>query len=224
MSGRESQPAAPKVRLRWYQYSLRSLFIFVTLCAIACSWFTTEYRRVERRHLAWKRLDSIAFSSQNGKPPWYSRWLYDLVGDEDCANVGFVVLGNQAEVTDEDLEAAGNFEELYQLCAGSKIVSDRGLKSIEVLTRLVWLDLASANITDAGLLHLRGMKQLEYLGLAGTKITDAGLEHLAVLKQLKNLDVADTRVSAEGINKLRRALPNCKIQTENPRALPQLHD
>ena len=178
VSVRGSQSAPLKPRWRWYQYSLRTLMIFVTLCAVACSWFTTEYRRVERRHWAFERLSSISYTYGIGEPEWYSRWLYHLVGDERCAHVDFWILGNQSDVTDEDMKAVGQFEELSQLWACSEAVSDRGLESIERLTQLEDLKVSSANITDAGLSHLRGMQQLRSLDLDGCGITDAGLNSL----------------------------------------------
>jgi hypothetical protein len=233
-----SQPIPPKLRLRWYQYSLRTLFVFVTLCAVACSWFATEYQRVQRRHRAFEQATEYAYTYGTGEPEWYNRWLYDLVGDERCARVEFLIFNSQSDVTDEDMKAVGQFEELLQLSVPSEAVSDRGLESIEGLTQLVDLGLSSPNITDAGLSHLKGMKelrrlhlggctitdaglevlrgfsQLEYLDLAETGITDAGLERLQGLRHLEELDVTDTRVTAEGVKKLRRALPNCKVHTK----------
>jgi hypothetical protein len=234
----ESQPVSLKPRLRWYQYSLRTLFIFVTLCAIACSWFATEYRRVQRRHLAFEQVTEYAYTYGTGEPEWYNRWLYDLVGDERCARVEFLIFNSQSDVTDEDMKSVGQFEELLQLSVPSDAVSDRGLESIEGLTQLEDLGLSSPNISDAGLAHLSGMKQLrhlrlngckitdggvellkglsqlETLSLAGTKITDVGLERLQGLRHLEELDVTDTRVTAEGVNRFRRALPNCKLHAK----------
>jgi hypothetical protein len=39
MVTKTEQPANPKPKRRWYQYSLRTLLICVTLFAVACSWF-----------------------------------------------------------------------------------------------------------------------------------------------------------------------------------------
>jgi hypothetical protein len=42
MDAIKSQPATPRPKRRWFQYSLRSLMLFVLCCAIACSWFATR--------------------------------------------------------------------------------------------------------------------------------------------------------------------------------------
>jgi hypothetical protein len=51
-------------KLRWYQFSLRSLFIFVTLCSVACSWFIIPTARA-RRLVA----DVTAGNLKKGSPP-----------------------------------------------------------------------------------------------------------------------------------------------------------
>jgi hypothetical protein len=42
-------PATTKRKLRWYQYSLRSLFILSFLVAIASSWLAVEMRQAKRQ-------------------------------------------------------------------------------------------------------------------------------------------------------------------------------
>lgn len=49
-----AKPVAQK--LRWYQFSLRSLLIFVTLVAFACSWFAVRLTRACSQERAVKRL------------------------------------------------------------------------------------------------------------------------------------------------------------------------
>ena len=59
MESTEPQPAAPPFKLRWYQYSLRSLFVFMTLCAVACSWFAVKKRQAdEQRDERTKKLNA----------------------------------------------------------------------------------------------------------------------------------------------------------------------
>ena len=42
MSAAEPPVPVPKSKLRWFQYSLRSLVVFITLCAILCSWLAVK--------------------------------------------------------------------------------------------------------------------------------------------------------------------------------------
>ena len=50
MSGSESKPPTPNRELRWYQYRLRTLLLFMTLCAFACSLLAVllRLRKLER--------------------------------------------------------------------------------------------------------------------------------------------------------------------------------
>ena len=49
------------------------------------------------------------------------------------------------------------------------------------------------------------------VNLEHTGVTDAGLVHLEGLAQLQSLYLRNTNVTDPGIEKLRQALPNCKI-------------
>ena len=42
MTTTDSQSVPPLPKLRWYQYSLRTLLLFVLLCSLLCSWFATR--------------------------------------------------------------------------------------------------------------------------------------------------------------------------------------
>ncbi|MGI9243889.1 MAG: hypothetical protein ACR2RV_24040 [Verrucomicrobiales bacterium] len=66
-------------------------------------------------------------------------------------------------------------------------------------------------VTDAGLVHLKGMTGLTTLGLAGAQITDAGLVHLEGMTGLVLLGLNLTKVTKAGVEKLKAALPKCKI-------------
>ena len=64
---------------------------------------------------------------------------------------------------------------------------------------------------DEGLANLGGFEDLRTLRISNTQISSAGLKHLAGLASLRKLDLRGSAVADEGINKLQRALPNCKI-------------
>ena len=42
----------PRPRMKWYQYSLRSLFVLTVLVAIAGSWFAVKKQQKERERAA----------------------------------------------------------------------------------------------------------------------------------------------------------------------------
>ena len=89
---------------------------------------------------------------------------------------------------------------------GGKIRVGRNKEVVEV-------SLLGPKVTDAALEYVKGMKSLRAMDLTKTKITDAGLEHLKGLSKLKVLVLRDTEVTDKAVNKLRRALPKCKIYT-----------
>ena len=101
--------------------------------------------------------------------------------------------------------------QVYSLnLAGSK-VTDAGLSKLGDLKNLHRLHLEKTGVTDAGLANLKGLSNLEYLNLYGTQVTDAGLSNLEGLKNLKSLYLWQSKVTDAGVDKLKKALPNTRI-------------
>ena len=48
--------SCPKPKRRWLQFSLRTLLVFVTLSAVACSWFVVKMQQVRRQREAVKAI------------------------------------------------------------------------------------------------------------------------------------------------------------------------
>ncbi len=88
--------------------------------------------------------------------------------------------------------------------------ADVGMERIATLVNLKKLSLQGTPLTDAGVKHLERLPGLKQLDLSATRITDAALEHLMGLISLQQLKLPD-RITDEGVNKLRQALPSCKI-------------
>ena len=117
----------------------------------------------------------------------------------------------------------------------------RGLRRLKYLSAEGWIDDASlehvsklerleslyingvAEITDRGLAQIAKLTNLRFLGLGfgaphtvdiqdHMTITDEGLASLYGLKNLESLDLRTTGVTEAGIDKLQKALPNCKIK------------
>jgi hypothetical protein len=195
---RTYQTTTPKSKLRWYQFSLRNLLIFVTLFAIACSWFAVKMQQAERQREAVEAIlkagGGVRYDYQLAgtiippEEPTGPVWLRRLLGDDIFANVAEVSLwGKGTQITDADLE------------------------HLKGLTMLQELQLWGTQITDAGLEHLKGLAQLKKLDLQNTEVTDAGLVHLKGLTNLESLDISKTNVTDAGIKDLQKALPNLKI-------------
>ena len=88
-----------------------------------------------------------------------------------------------------------------------------GLTHLHDQPELSDLSLACPTLSDLGVKPLAGLKRLQRLSLAGSAMTDAGLRHLEEgLTNLTALDLRKTKASAQGIERLQKALPNCKIE------------
>ena len=201
----------PKPKRRWYQFSLRTLLVVMTLACVAFAWtgWRIQQARVNRDGLAaaQKTVDTAIEKAAEERAAimklggwlepkiihrrpqtWLEKVFFDSGGPDDPAD-------------DWILWAYGGVS-----------FGDADLKHFSTLTVLHVLTLDDSNVTDAGLMHLKGLTDLESLFLDGTKVTDAGLEHLKGLTSLLGLFLSDTEVTDEGVEKLQQALPNCTIQ------------
>jgi hypothetical protein len=189
----------PKPNRRWYQFSLRTLLVFVLLASLGASWLAVRLHHARRQRDAVIAIRAAGgtvgydyevdktnmFIVQEAEPP-APPWLEWLFGDDFFADVVLV--------------------DVYEPDFG-----DADVEHLKDLTELRSLQLSSTQVTDAGLEHLKGLANLTDLRLHHTQVTDAGLEHLRGLTKLKALYIPFTRVTSKGVERLQRALPNCEI-------------
>jgi hypothetical protein len=195
----DEQSVKAKQKLRWNQYSLRSLFILMILVAIASSWLAVEMQKAGNQKKTVEAILKLggqvtydyefdASGSQIlGAKPFGPEWLRKLLGDDLFTNVILIGL------------------------SGSKVM-DADLEQYKELKHLKMLMLAKTQVTDAGVKHIKELQQLEYLDLRKTKVTDTGLEYLEGLKQLKFFLLGKTQITDAGVEKLQKSLPNCRIE------------
>jgi uncharacterized protein (TIGR03067 family) len=116
------------------------------------------------------------------------------------------------QITDAGLAHLQGLPELEAIdLRWSHQITDAGLANLKGLPKLNWLVLWGTQISDAGLENLRTLLQLKTLELGRTKVTDAGLPKLERLKNLQSVGFGETPVTSEAKEKLRKALPNCKV-------------
>ncbi len=220
---------------RWYQYSLRTLLIIVTLFAVACSWFTVKMRQAKRQREAVEafsklggtiaydyQLDAFGHFMQGTKPPGPT-WLRKFLGDDFFCTVVDAVPKN-----DTSILILKDFSRIQYLYLFNSQVTDAGLENLKGLTQLKELYVNSTEVTDAGLEHIKGLTQLQRLHLLDTKVTDVGLERFKELTQLKELDLSGTKVTdtgmeyLKGLSQLRVLLiQNTKVTDEGVKKLQQ---
>jgi hypothetical protein len=204
------QPAAPKQKLRWFQYSLRTLLIFVTFFAVACSWFAVKMQQAKRQREAVEAIlkagGEVAYDYQCNesdeftmpdKEPSGPAWLRKIIGDDSLHTVVYAHLENDALMLYlKDLNKIR-----FLILSGSEI-TNIGLEQLKGLTQLQWLQLSNPNVTDTGLRQLKGLTQLKRLVL-GVNVTDTGVEHLKGLSQLKELFLRSPNVTDAGLEHLK---------------------
>lgn len=113
-------------------------------------------------------------------------------------------------VGDETLRIVARLDQLQELIADETAITDAGLVHLAGLSQLRLLHLGQTNVTDDGLVHLLALP-LVLLDLSGTRVTDAGLVHLHDMISLKEVWIVGCACSREGVERLRSALPGCKV-------------
>lgn len=103
------------------------------------------------------------------------------------------------ELTDADLGALKEIDNLIWLNLANTKITDDGLKHLADMKGLTRLHLEKTQVGDAGLAHLKGLEKLEYLNLYGTQVSDAGLDHLKALPGLKKLYLWQSKVTKDGL-------------------------
>lgn len=105
----------------------------------------------------------------------------------------------------------------------NKNISDENLKHLQKLKGLQRLKASPLwGITDEGLKNVSQIQGLRQLTIKSREFTDQGLEPLAALKHLETLHLNPgspdgSQLTSGGIEKLKQALPDCRIYHANER-------
>jgi predicted negative regulator of RcsB-dependent stress response len=225
-----------KPKRRWYQFSLKTLLVVLTLLCLGPGGYVAyEQRKAREQKAAVEAIEKLGGKVEtNNKVPGRSPMLRQILGDESVGNVVSVTLNdtdvtdaglvhlsglkglkhlslNKTQVTDAGLQHLSGLKELTYLCLDGRQMTESGLRHLAGLKELKYLQLQDPELTDAGLVHLAKLKGLKSLFLDNTQVTDSGLVHLAGVKSLTWLTLINTQVTDAGIAELQKALPKCKI-------------
>ncbi|KAI8338149.1 hypothetical protein BC941DRAFT_33511 [Chlamydoabsidia padenii] len=95
-----------------------------------------------------------------------------------------VILDSYVYATDSLLEELSNATTLTKLVLhGCDLITDAGIKQLETLRYLDYLDISNCKITDKGLKSITELPSLLYLNMSKTRITDGGLQWFATHSQ-----------------------------------------
>ena len=218
---------------RVWQFSLRELCVVMLLCAAVLGWWRMHYLRSRReaeavaeifRDTGGPEYDGVdRASSRCGsicrRKYLGPKWLRKLLGSKPLADFYAVtdvyILARDGEGFQrfwDPLSRMVYLEELQLVEAfKGKGIGNRDFEQLGELKSLRVLSLSAWRLNDKALVHLRGLPNLRELDLGAPKVGDAGIRHLEALPNLEVLDLTGTEVTDEGIDRLKQALPNCRI-------------
>ena len=210
-------PTKLKEKKRWYQFSLRTLLLFVTFTAILCSWLGVKIKQARKQREAAEALQKLGMVvlydyqqnafMQNDPNPQSSMpsWLKNLLGEDIFINVIDVGVRDDKpnHITDAGLVHVKALFKVEYLSLWNTQITDSGLEHIKCLSLLNSLNLSHTHISDKGLQNLQRLVQLQILWLDGTQITDAGLEHLMELTNLQELYLSKTSITDAGLKHIK---------------------
>jgi hypothetical protein len=147
-----SEKAKAKRPQRWFQISVRTLLVLVTLAAIAAGawrWYTEPFRR-QRHAMAAIEKAGGSYETVPGGPAWLRR----VVGESSFQNVVFV---NVADCGDpaEYIDYVVNLPALETLVVGGQSFADEHLQQFHAVATLQGVVLDCTEVSQAGLAALR---------------------------------------------------------------------
>lgn len=208
-----SPPKPPRPRRRWFQFSLRSLLLIMTVLAV---WLGMQMDRVRKRQQALEMVLGHSGSVSNSAALDSHEKRYDA----NTAEVEYQLARTKGRSAKGTAVSAGEVDRLRVQRLWAQGIFDEGHRPFwcprwalpdETFVKVTHISLIDRSIDDDDVKSLQVFAELEYLDLRGTRITDLGLRRLACLKNLRHLDLTNTNVTGEGVRKLREALPDCDI-------------
>lgn len=193
----QGEKAVVRPRRRWFQFSLGSLLLVMTVFGIWLGLRMDRARRQERavavlRERGDVQYDSIFVNMSNPKrfvrpAPYGPKWLRAIVGNDFFDRVRAVWV--YKATTDDDLTYLEDLPDVESLIISSPQVTGSGLEHLRGLGSLKELILGGKNLTGADLAPLQELQELRYL-MVSCPLTDEQIVSFAVLKNLEELHIS----------------------------------
>ncbi len=206
---------------RWLRYSLSTLLLMMTACAMIFGlWFRTLERQARRQASAAKaieELDGLLFfdyqlssgTLDRTTTPTGPAWLRRMIGEDYFRRAEIIDLAFKSgfpiwpsKITDQDLIHLESLPHLHTVEIGRNPLTDKGLAHLQGLSKLKTLYLNSTLITGTGCQHLRQLPRFEWLVLSNSPVTDQGLRQVGKLSGLKHLSLERAQITDEGLKAL----------------------
>jgi len=187
-----------KPRRTWHRFSLRTLLILVTVLGAVLGWVGWELQQVrkEKEAIAWV-IEVGGEIGYRQEPPFFSmdRWFGARATEADL---------HGRRTSNLSMLAKLKHLETLNLCG----TTATDLSPLSELKNLRTLDISYTKAIDPS--PLAELENLETLHLTNAEVND--LSSLAEVKNLKALHLRKTQVGEEQVQKIRQALPHCRIQ------------
>ncbi len=165
-------PPSEKPRLRWYQYSLRTLLLLTLIVSLFMSWYAAKMK-----HSMAQKKAVEAILAADGTVE------YDYQFDEQ----GKEIKGAQGHGPAWLRELLG--PDYFDTVVHAYVGSVKGMEAVNGLVRLRSLSIDVPEDGEDPLKHLQDIAGLKELEISGY-VTDAGLENVQGLRYLKRLKLS----------------------------------
>ncbi len=229
----------PSVDRRWRccRFGLRSMLIVMTLvCVTLGIWIqraVEQHRIVEHLEArgttvfydyqfegdAYNKLATPRFGGWFSND-WRHHLFHSVVGirigayfrtDTYDESPGPHMYDKEFLIDDDTWAMLKSLDEVTYLALNAANVSNDELRHVADMLRIEELALDSVPIDGDGLAHLANLPALRSLSLWGTRLSDENLDGLLKIRTLKSVSVGETFVTPKGAERVRQAMPNCKV-------------
>ncbi len=101
--------------------------------------------------------------------------------------------------SDETMKLIAPLNHLRRLEISGTAVTSAGLKHLEFLTHLQFLNVCLTAVDDEGLAHLSRLKNMRRMTVCSSKITGSGFKHLKGMEHLESINLHSSPASDEGL-------------------------